>query len=160
MSRAFTKEGEGPDELPERPVSDRPNYVTPAGHRDLLRRRDALIERRSELARAPGAADKPEFRLIERDLRYYEARLQSAVVVDRSKDKPADVRFGARVEVEEDGRSRRYAIVGEDEADPENGKLSWSSPLAMALIGAKPGDEVSWESPDGPRAARLLSLEY
>lgn len=160
MSRAFVKEGESPDELPERPVPEGPNYVTPAGYAALKDRLNELIARRSELARKPGGPSLPEFRLAERDLRYYEARLKSAVVVDRSKDKPEDVRFGASVTLEEDGARRVCRIVGADEAEPARGDVSWSSPLALALMGAKPGDEVSWPGPDGERRARIVSLEY
>lgn len=160
MSRAFTKEGESPDELPERPSPEGPNYVTPEGHSALLRRREELVLRRSQLAAAPGAAADPEFRLVERDLRYFEARLRAAVVVDRGRDKPSDVRFGAKLLVEEDGRTRRLAIVGEDEAQPQEGKISWSSPLALALMGAKPGDQARWEGPDGEHRLTVLELAY
>jgi transcription elongation factor GreB len=101
-----------------------------------------------------------ERRLVERDLRYFEARLDTAIVVDRSAGAPDDVRFGAEVDVREEGGLKRYEIVGEDEAEPERGRLSWSSPLARALLGAKPGQDVSWQTPSGESRVTVVSVRY
>lgn len=145
MAQAFRKEGDAPEELPERPVPEGPNYVTPAGLR-------ALEEAAAGLARRRRSAGEDERKAIDRDLRYYEARLASAVPVDNSKDPPPVVRFGARVET----TAGSFSIVGQDEADPAAGKLSWSSPLALALMGAKPGDTVRWDGGD----VTVRSLRY
>lgn len=153
MSQAFTKEGDAADDFPEKPVSDRPNYVTSAGLAELEAQGKALARRRAKLSQ-----DDPSRKLVERDLRYVQARLASAILVPPP---PADIkeaRFGCVVEVEEGGARRRYAIVGEDEADPAAGKLAWSSPLALALMGAKAGDAVSWESPSGARRLDVVSV--
>jgi len=160
VSQAFVKEGDASDDLPERPLGDRPNYVTPAGLEQLRRRQDELIDARARLVARRSEETEGALKLVERDLRYFEARLRAAVLVDRSKEKPADVRFGALVEVAGAQGVRRYAIVGEDEADPASDKLSWSSPLALALMGAKPGEEVPWEGPEGPSPLRVLSVRY
>ncbi len=159
MSQAFVKEGDQSDDLPERPLGERPNYVTPEGLAALRRARDELSARRAELSKVRTRED-PQLKLVERDLRYFEARVDSAILVDRSKDKPEDVRFGAEVELDGDGGRRRYRIVGEDEADPACGRLSWSSPLALALMGAKPGDRVRWAGPEGEASAAVVCLRY
>lgn len=154
MSQAFVKEGDSSDDLPERPISDRPNYVTAAGHAALRRRREELAQRRAELVKRRGPDTEAELKLVERDLRYFSARLASAVPVKPAAG--AEVRFGAVIEVLDGGRTRRYSIVGEDEADPAAGKLSWASPLAMALMGAKAGDEISW----GSGSLKITSVSY
>ncbi len=153
MSQAFAKEGDAPDEFPERPVSDRPNYVTPAGLADLRQKGEALARRRETLGK-----DDPARALVERDLRYYEARLASAIPVPPPAPDVSQARFGCALELEEAGARTRYAIVGEDEADPAAGKLAWSSPLALALIGAKAGDARTLESPAGVRTLKILSV--
>jgi len=159
VSRAFVKEGDGAEELPERPVSERPNYCTPAGYEALRRAHDELVSRREDLIRRR-VENAPEIRRVERELRYYQARLSSAIVVPRPEGGGAEIRFGATIELEEAGARTRCAIVGEDEADFSAGKLSWCSPLAAALIGKKAGDELSWDSGEGERRARVISVAY
>lgn len=156
MSQAFTKEGDASDDLPERPVSERPNYVTPAGLAALRLKARELAQRRAALLARRGPETEAELRLVERDLRYFEARSDSALLVDRAGEKPREVLFGAMVEVEGPEGPRRFAIVGEDEADPAQDKLAWSSPLALALIGALPGAEVSW----GTGKLKVVSAVY
>ena len=69
--------------------------------------------------------------------------------------------FGAEVTVEdEDGEAKTYRIVGEDEADPDHGKVSWVSPLAKALIDARAGDLVIWERPTGEVELEIISIAY
>ena len=77
-----------------------------------------------------------------RDLRYWSARRGSAQLTEP--DGPADqVQFGRTVAIErEDGRRQSYRIVGEDEADPARGSISYVSPLARALLGRRAGDVV------------------
>lgn len=150
MSQAFVKEGDASDDLPERPVSEEPNYVTPQGLRELRERVSALLERRKT------AAAELERKAAERDLRYYQARLESAIVVDHREGAPEDVRFGAEVEVRDQAGLKRFAIVGEDEAEPARGKLAWSSPLALALLGARPGDAVDF----GDGRLSVVSVRY
>lgn len=150
MSRAFVKE-DGPDNepLPDLPVSPYPNYVTPAGLRALRR---ALAERQDDLARLKARADRldrmPE-KAAERDIRYLEARLRSAIPVTPP-EAPQEVAFATRVTVTgEDGAATAYTIVGEDEADPAQGLIAPHSPLARALLGARVGDAVEWQRPGG-----------
>lgn len=144
MSVAFTKEEDSESaaaDLPDRPISPHPNLVTAKG----------LAQLEAELAAARAAytaaqasgevgADRTAMARATRDLRYYSARRASAqlVAVDPASDK---VQFGRTVTFErEDGRRQTYAIVGEDEADPAAGSISYISPLARALMGKTVGD--------------------
>ncbi len=165
MSRAFVKEPDG-DELgdgqPELPISPHPNYVRPQGLAKLKARLAALQQRRCVLAADPDdLLTRTPLAQILRETRYLEARIEHAILVDPARQ-PADrVAFGASVEVaEEDGKTRRFTIVGEDEAEPERGLVSWISPLARALNDAKVGDLIVWERPSGDLELEILSIRY
>jgi transcription elongation factor GreB len=162
MSRAFVKE---PDEgapvegLPERQISDHTNYVTPAGLRQLEAEVGRLETRRLELLEG----DDPEGELvyIDRDLRYYTSRLESAVPVDLGRQPRRKVAFGAAVTVSQPGGERRtFTIVGEDEADLKQGKISYVSPLAEALIDARIGKSVLWRRPAGDIKLTVEEIDY
>jgi transcription elongation GreA/GreB family factor len=141
MSKAFTKEAEGGDvydDLPDRPVSPH-NLVTPEG----LERIEAELERlHEEHAAALDADDKALLAKINRDLRYWTSRRATAQVVEPPHH-AAKVQFGSTVTIlREDGRRQTYRIVGEDEADPSLGTLSYVSPVAQELMGKEVGDVV------------------
>ncbi len=145
MSRAFVKEDDGDTEVvAKRPQRRHPYYVTPQGYADLQRR----------LAAAQAAGD-------ERSAEVLQGRVEDAVVV-RPEDQPADVvRFGADVTVEAPDRKRSvYRIVGEDEADPLQGRISWLSPLARALLEHRAGDRVVWQRPAGNVPLKIVSISY
>lgn len=141
MSKAFTKEAEGGevyDDLPDRPVSSH-NFVTPKGL-ELIEAELARLHR--EHAAAQAADDRPRLTKVNRDLRYWTSRRATAQVVEPPRD-AAEVQFGSTVTIErEDGRRQTYRIVGEDEADPSLGTLSYVSPVAQALTGKQVGDVV------------------
>ena len=153
MSRAFVKEdaAENFDDLPDRPVSEHPNYVTSQGL--------ALIE--AELARlsqqhaaAQMAEDRAALAKTARELRYWTARRATAHVIAPPED-AREVRFGSTVTLgRDDGRQQTFRIVGEDEADPNLGTLSHVSPLARALFGKQVGDVV----PAGQDEAEILAI--
>jgi transcription elongation factor GreB len=165
MSRAFVKEDDDqPDgPLPDRPVSEHPNYVTPGGLAKLEGRRVELEAERLELARRAAASDegaRDRLRYVERDLRYLRVRLDSAIVVKPGPSAPEAVAFGATVRVREPGGDvRRYTIVGEDEADPDASLVSWVSPLARVLEGARVGETVTWRRPAGDLVLTIEALE-
>jgi transcription elongation GreA/GreB family factor len=168
MSRAFTKESTDDlvaGELPERPVPAHVNYVTPQGREQLQARVRALQEQHEQLQFAAqsqeDSAAKQKLREIERDQRYFVAQLERAAVVDPG-DQPRDeVRFGAAVTiVDEDDRKQRFTIVGDDEADVTGGKISWASPLARAMIGARSGDTVKWRRPAGDAEFEIVEIAY
>jgi transcription elongation GreA/GreB family factor len=142
MSRAFVKEPDGAEafeQLPDRPVSAHPNFVTAQGLADI----EAEVARlQAENAAAQRAGDRPALARTARDLRYWLARRASAQVV-APPDDAAIVRFGSTVTfARDDGRRQTFRIVGEDEADPTRGTLSHVAPLARALLGKQVGDVV------------------
>ena len=165
MSRAFVKENDlehaGID-VPERPVSDEPNYVTPNGLKLLNAQIEALeVERGILKNKKDEPIAKQKIAIIERDMRYYAARIESAILTTPKEEDHSIVLFGAIVTVEdEEGNLSVYEIVGEDEADIHQGKVSYLSPLAEALIGSKLGDEVTWEKPMGDAYLTIQKIEY
>ena len=105
------------------------------------------------------AADPHELALLQRDLRWVEGRLQRAILVDPALLAPDRVRFGMTVEVRhEDGSTEALTIVGEDEAEPGTGRISWLSPLAAALLDAEPGAEVVWQRPAGKAHLEVIEV--
>lgn len=164
MSRAFVKESDEDlvsDELPERPQSPYPNYVTPAGLAQLHSQYAALQERRAELAAADDPLLKQQLKQVQRDLRYFQQRLESAIPVALSSQPRDEVHFGAIVDVSDENDARHtFSIVGEDEADVGAGKISWSSPLGKAMIGSKVGDMVLWKRPAGDTELEILAIRY
>ena len=162
MSRAFVKDSDDDlvaGELPERPVSDHANYVTPHGLEQLRARARELAELKA--VSADDSEAKRKLREVERDQRYFIAQLERAELVDPAGHPPGEVRFGATVKVEDDaGMEQVFSIVGDDEADVAAGKISWGSPLARALLGAKVGDTVKWQRPAGATEVRIIAIDY
>jgi transcription elongation factor GreB len=162
MSRAFVKEPDGDqvrEAIPERVHSPHVNYVTPAGLRQLRERIGELLERRKTVDGSMSAAGQRQLRYIDRDLRYYEERIRRAVSIDPAGLPEDEVHFGSVVEVETpEGRRLSFAIVGEDEADAARGSISWVSPLARALQGARVGDAVAWKRPAGEIELTIVTI--
>lgn len=154
MSRAFVKEADGEqafEELPERLVSGNPNLVTADGLRQI---EGEMARLQQAYAEAQAAGDRAALSAAGRDLRYWTARHATAELVPDPVDAD-EVRFGARVTVARDGgRRQTYRIVGEDEADPAKGTLSYVSPLARALMGKSVGDTVRL----GPGTVEILDI--
>jgi transcription elongation factor GreB len=166
MSRAFTKESTDDlvaGELPERPLSAHANYVTPLGLEQLQARARELQERHEKLAgeSADDSLAKQKLREVERDQRYLKAQLERAVVVDPAGQPRDEVHFGATVKMlDEDGKELNFTIVGDDEADVAAGKISWASPLAKAMMGARAGDTVKWRRPAGEADIEIVGIRY
>ncbi|WP_117190657.1 transcription elongation factor GreA [Rhizobium terrae] len=148
MSVAFTKEesAETASEtlLPDRPISPHPNLVTEAGLRALELQ---LREAREAYETASTIDDVNERRRQVggplRDVRYFSERVRTAQVVPDPVSFET-VAFGSTVTFSrEDGRVQTYRIVGEDEADPKTGSISYVSPVARALTGKAVGDVVT-----------------
>jgi transcription elongation GreA/GreB family factor len=164
MSRAFVKE---PDEgapvegLPDRQISDHPNYVTPTGLKQLEDKVGELETRRLALLDDEDGLAREQLVYVDRDLRYYTARLESAVPVAMNRQPRRKVAFGAAVSVSQNGgETRTFTIVGEDEADLKVGKISYVSPLAEALIDARVGKTVLWRRPAGDIELTVEAIEY
>jgi transcription elongation GreA/GreB family factor len=147
VSVAFTKEDSAETAaetlLPDRPISAEPNLVTAAGLKALGRH---LIEARTAYEAALLIEDINERRRQAanplRDLRYYTERVRSAELVP-DPDGTDVVAFGSTVTFSrDDGRVQTYRIVGEDEADPKAGSISYVSPIARAMMGKRVGDVV------------------
>jgi transcription elongation factor GreB len=165
VSRAFVNEdlqSEAQAELPERPQSEYPNYVTPQGLAALEGRLATLVAERSALSddademRAESARQR-----IDRNARYLSVRIDRAILVDLDAQPRDEVAFGASVRVfDADGEECVFAIVGEDEANAAVGKVSWVSPLASALLGARVDDVVTWRRPNGNVDLEILSIDY
>jgi transcription elongation GreA/GreB family factor len=162
MSRAFVKEDDvGLAAIPERPASSHPNYITPNGLEALRTRLRELEQRRRQIDQTGGLVDSDARLVAERDIAYVHERLSRAIVIDPSSQPGGRVAFGAAVEtVDEHGNQRGFRIVGEDEADPSQGKLSWVSPLARALDGAEIGDIVVWVRPAGDLNLEVVAIAY
>ena len=147
MSRAFVKEQEDfepPLELLQPAPSPHPNYITEAGLADL----------RARLVQAQAEND-------EREIRRLQSRIAAAIPVSPANQPHDRVAFGATITLaDEEAREYRYRIVGEDEVNPEQGQVSWMSPLARALNGAQVGDWVTWERPAGDLDLEVRAIEY
>ena len=166
MSRAFVKESDEDSvagELPERPLPAHANYVTPQGLDHLQARVRELQEQHEQLAShaRDDSQAKQKLREVERDQRYFNAQLERAIVVDPAGQPRDKVHFGALVTItDEAGKEHRFGIVGDDEADVAAGKISWDSPLAKAMIGAKVGDVVRWRRPAGDTEVEISEIRY
>ncbi len=162
VNRAFVKDPDEtgrPESLPERPQSPHTNHVTPTGLRQLLALVAEFVARRSRLLEEGKLANPQDLAVVQRDLRYYEERVNRAVLVEPA-GKPLDrVHFGATVEVcDEAGSVETFTIVGEDEADAAQGKISWVAPLAEALLNAELGEEVLWRRPAGTKRLEIVGI--
>ena len=179
MSKAFTKESDGTDSEAEEadalPAHGK-NYVTPAGLAALQEEFRKLREERTKVVEivswAAGNGDRSEngdyiygkkrLREIDQRVRYLTKRIESAEMVDPERQKNQDqVFFGATVEyARKDNSQQKVTIVGIDEAEFANGKISWRSPVARALIKAHVGDVIEFRTPSGLETVEVLAIEY
>ncbi|HEX8468829.1 MAG TPA: GreA/GreB family elongation factor [Allosphingosinicella sp.] len=138
MSVAFRRESDEEHKEPrfELPIPVGPNLVTAKGL--------ALIEAKVAQLEASVAAETKEepLAVAKRELRYWRTRLATAQLA--APPPPDEVAFGSRVGFRQNGALRRIDIVGDDEADPSAGRISFSAPLARALIGACVGDRLDF----------------
>ena len=184
VNKAFVKERDGDDEDDEELV---PTLRLPAGSKNYMTRRgyDALRVELDQLVRierpqmvetvawAAGNGDRSEngdyiygkkrLREIDRRIRFLIKRIESAEVVDAERQQGLEqVFFGATVsfcdlDTEEE---QTWQIVGVDEADAAHGRISWISPLARAVLKAKVGDVVRFQSPAGMREIEVVDVRY
>jgi transcription elongation factor GreB len=181
MSKAFTKEADGdeddaPDDAPTLPAGSK-NYMTPEGFEALRRELHGLLRvERPKVVEvvswAAGNGDRSEngdyiygkkrLREIDRRIRFLSKRLESAEVVDPAQRRNFDqVFFGATVTyAREDASEHKVTIVGIDEADMENGKVSWISPIARALLKSRVGDVIEFRTPAGREQIEVVAIDY
>jgi transcription elongation GreA/GreB family factor len=165
VSRAFVKEPEGDqagDAPPERPQSSHPNYMTVGGLARLKARAVTLRRRMRELeAGVEDLSARSELPAVRAELLWLDKRVQIAIPVDPAAQGGDEIRFGATVQLEDDeGAKHAFTIVGEDEADPERGLISWVSPLGGELLRKRVGDSVRWRRPVGDLELEILSFNY
>ena len=181
MSKAFTKEGNGEgDDEPEEPDAlpkHVKNYMTRGGFAAMQEElRKLLREERPKIveivAWAAGNGDRSEngdyiygkkrLREIDRRVRYLTKRLEAAEVVDPDRQQGlAQVFFGATVTyAREDGAEQTVTLVGVDEANAAQGRISWISPVAKVLMKARVGDCVELRTPAGMETLEVLSIHY
>ena len=165
MSRAFVKEPDGDqvaDDQPEWPISPHTNYVTAYGLNQLKNRLDTVLKHINELRLdKENMGSKIDLPQQERELRYLNARVDSAKLINITNINQAIVSIGATVKViDEDDMCYEFTIVGEDEADIKSGKISWVSPLAKALLDHDLGDSVVWKRPMGDLHIEIDEIIY
>lgn len=153
-----------------------PNYITPQGFQKLQEEfkklfhdeRPKLVE---TVAWAAGNGDRSEngdyiygkkrLREIDSRLKFLRDRIESAQVVNPAELSGDKVVFGAKVTIEdEEGEVRTYQIVGEDEIEPGQNKISWKSPMAKSLLGKSVDDEVLIVRPKGNLVATIMKVEF
>ncbi|MDI9349837.1 MAG: transcription elongation factor GreB [Candidatus Symbiobacter sp.] len=190
MNKAFTKEDSennenfDPDEISDSDLDEHlalpsgvKNYMTTGGFRQLRDELENLARvERPKIVEivgwAAGNGDRSEngdylygkkrLREIDRRIRFLTKRLESAEVVDATRQKNLQkVFFGAWVTYEdESGAQHRVRLVGVDEADPAQGKISWRSPVALALLKSEVGDQVRVRTPQGIEFLDVVAISY
>lgn len=157
-------------------MSEDKNYITPVGYKRLRDEYAELlnVERPKIVETVAWAASngdrsenadyiygKRRLREIDSRLRFLQGRLEKAVVVDPKQLTGSKVVFGATVTVlDEQEIVHTYQIVGQDEFDIKNGKISWKSPVAKALLGKTRGDEVKVAKPGGDEYITIEAIEF
>lgn len=181
MSKAFTKETDANEDDESDDSAALPagvkNYMTPTGHAALVEelrwlKRDERPKICEIVSWAAGNGDRSEngdylynkkrLREIDRRMRYLTKRLENAEVIDPARQQGVEqVFFGATVTyLREDGREMTVTLVGVDEADLDQGKINWQSPVAKALMKAKAGDAVDLRVGDMTETLEILSVRY
>ncbi len=182
MSKAFVKESEAEEELPEEDASSLPagvkNYITPPGFKRLQDEMKRLLDvERPKVVEivhwAAGNGDRSEngdyiygkrrLREIDRRIRFLTKRMETAQVVDPARQTNHEqVFFGATVTYRnlETDAEHTVTIVGVDEVDAARGHVSWVSPVAKALLKAREGDTVQVRTPHGPELIEVVGISY
>lgn len=182
MNKAFVKESDGDDDEEAAALAlaipaGSKNYITPAGYQRI---KDELLQLidvdRPEVVRivhwAASNGDRSEngdyiygkrrLREIDRRIRFLTKRMDSAAIVDPSVHHGSDqIFFGATVTYRnQNDETRTITIVGIDELDPLNGKISWVAPVARALTKAREGDVITFQAPHGVEELEILEVSY
>ena len=168
MSKAFTRESDDhdaeeiPSIRPKLPPGAR-NYITREGANRLRENLNQFIEKRRAGVTMDSGTDpeaKAEQRRIESAIRKLQSILDSVVIAGTPADQ-AKIAFGASVLLcHSNGEEEHYQIVGADESDPAQGRISWLSPLAQALLNQKAGDKIRFQSPAGDEDLKIVKVWY
>jgi transcription elongation factor GreB len=182
MSRAFVSESDADfqeDDVPALKIPLPPgakNYMTPEGAEKMRSELNALVKderpklsaklshtvtESEKLDRETMLRDRRRLREIDRRIEYLTEMVDIIEVVDPSKQDPQRVLFGASVMIkDEKGLDRIYRIVGVDESNPSDGKISWLSPVAKAMFGAREGEVVGLKLPKSETKLKILKISY
>ena len=164
MSRAFTKEPDGEQaeaELPVRPQSKHPNYITKIGLEKQKEDLNKLLSECALLKETNKLDNKNKIKLLDSQIIYLKQRVESAIPIEINIQEKNDIRFGATIDlIDNNANKYRFSIVGQDEVDTNKGFISWVSPLGKALIGKQPGDIVTWTRPIGDIELEIISFYY
>jgi transcription elongation factor GreB len=155
-------------------MSSKKNYLTPEGflklktelHRLLSEDRPATVIAVSEAAAMGDRSENAEYiygkkrlREIDRRIRFLQKRLEDVEIIDPNEVSSSKVSFGTWVRVrDEEGREQAYQIVGEDEIDPSQGRITFSSPMGRALLGKKVGDVFEFQRPKGAMEIEIVAI--
>lgn len=166
MSRGFVNEDdqEGIPLVPPRadlPVGET-NYVTQIGLDELLAEQQLLIDEKEQLHISNENEKRIAINHIKAKLNLLNERISTAIVVDLSKQKQDEIRFGAFVtlKIGTDSKHHRYQIVGVDQANFTNKKISFLSPIANVLIGKKVGEKAILKLAKEDRIFEILEISY
>ncbi len=155
---------------------EKTNLITPAGYDRMYselrhladNERPKLLE---EIAAAAAQGDRSEnaeyiygrkrLREIDKRINFLKSRLEKAKIIDPKSQNGDKVVFGATVTIsDEEDRQKTWFIVGEDEADPSSGKISWRSPLGRALLNKAVGDYAEASTPKGPMEYTICAIKF
>ncbi len=166
MSRGFVKEGdqEEPPIIPPRAAlpAGAINYVTPTGMGELKKEREKLEYERAHIEAENETEKRRTQALIDGKINLLQERLNTARLL-KPEDQPEDeVRFGAKVELENTstGEKQKFQIVGVDEADIKKKKIAFVAPVAKAITGKKVGEIVEFNLGPEKRNLRILNISY
>ncbi|MBI3413736.1 MAG: GreA/GreB family elongation factor [Verrucomicrobia bacterium] len=169
MSKAFTRESDDAADEPARARVPSPlppgakNYLTPGGAARLREELDRLIQtERPRVAQLPDETErKRRLQFMDERIHQLGQSLATAEVTPPPQTPDGVVRFGATVTVRErDGSESSYRIVGVDETDSDRDWVSWLSPIARALLGARVGQRVRFKFPAGEKELEIVSVAY
>ena len=164
MSRGFVKEADQ-EELPLIPPraplpAGVTNYVTPAGLRALRDEFAGLKEQKEALPTTNEDEHRRASTVLEGKMALLAERVRSARVIDPASQTPDEVRFGATVELKQDGRPVSFQIVGVDEADVKANKLAFTAPIVQAVMGLYEGETARFDLGGEARRLEVVSITY
>lgn len=164
MSRGFVKE----DDQEEAPIippraalpAGETNYVTPNGLKELKEEEEKLIEERANLDKENETERRRAQAVIDGNLKLLRERISTARVLDPKEQPEDEVRFGALVELKQNGNIQKFQIVGVDEADVKKQKIAFVAPIAKAVTGKKVGDKIDFKLGEETRKLEILKITY
>lgn len=164
MSRGFVKE----DDQEEAPIippraalpAGETNYVTPTGLKELKNEEEALIEERANINIENETERRRAQAVLDGKLKLLRERISSARLLDPKDQPEEEVRFGAVVELKQNGTKQRFQIVGVDEANVKKQKIAFVAPIAKAVTGKKVGEKIDFKLGEENRKLEILKITY